>query len=94
MLAQRLVRLNHEPCEARGCDGCHGTGFVGRTGLFELMVIDEPIRELISDRASLAKLRAAARANGLRTLREEGERLVAARRTTRAEAQRMVEGSA
>ncbi|MHC4414377.1 MAG: GspE/PulE family protein [Planctomycetota bacterium] len=94
VLAQRLVRLIHETCGGRGCDSCLGTGFVGRTGLFELMVIDEQIRELVSRGATLAELRSAAGAAGLRTLREEGERLVAAGRTTRVEAHRMVEGSA
>ena len=94
VLAQRLVRLIHTACKGGGCEGCLRTGFLGRTGLFELMVVDEPMRELISSRATLAKLRSAARANGLRTLREEGERLVASGRTTKAEAHRMVEGSA
>ena len=94
VLAQRLVRLIHAACKGEGCDACLRTGFLGRTGLFELMVVDEPIPELISSRATLAKLRSAARENGLRTLREEGERLVAAGRTTKAEAHRMVEGSA
>ena len=94
VLAQRLVRLIHDQCHGEGCDDCLNTGFRGRTGLFELMVIDEPIRELISRGAALADLRTAAQANGLRTLREEGQRLVAAGRTTRTEAHRVVEGAA
>ena len=94
VLAQRLVRLIHDQCHGQGCDDCLDTGFRGRTGLFELMVIDEPIRELISRGAALADLRTAAQANGLRTLREEGQRLVAAGRTTRTEAHRVVEGAA
>ena len=60
VLAQRLVRLIHDQCQGRGCDECLDTGFRGRTGLFELMVIDEPIRELISRGAALADLRTAA----------------------------------
>ena len=93
VLAQRLMRLIHEPCEGRGCDECLGTGFRGRTGVFELMVVDDRMRELIAKGASLSDLRSAATANGLRTLRDEGERLVTTGRTTRAEAERMVEGS-
>ncbi len=81
-------------CAGRGCEECLQTGFRGRTGLFELMTVDEPIRELISRRGSLSELRAAAKASGLRTLREEGHRLVAEGRTTPPEAQRVVEGSA
>jgi general secretion pathway protein E len=94
VLAQRLVRLIHQPCQGTGCEACLGTGFSGRTGLFELMVIDEPIRELISRGAPLAEIRSVSRAGGLRTLREEGQRLVAAGRTTEAEVRRVVEGAA
>ena len=94
VLAQRLVRLIHVDCQGKGCEDCLDTGFRGRTGLFELMVITEPIRELISRGAALADLRTAAQASGLRTLREEGQRLVAAGRTTRTEAHRVVEGAA
>ena len=94
VLAQRLVRLIHDQCHGQGCEECLNTGFRGRTGLFELMVITEPIRELISRGAALADLRTAAQAGGLRTLREEGQRLVAAGRTTRTEAHRVVEGAA
>ncbi len=94
VLAQRLVRLIHDQCQGQGCEDCLDTGFRGRTGLFELMVIDEPTRELISRGAALADLRTAAQASGLRTLREEGQRLVAAGRTTRTEAHRVVEGAA
>jgi general secretion pathway protein E len=93
VLAQRLVRLVHDDCNGRSCEECLGTGFFGRTGLFELMRIDEATRELISTGATLNKLRAAAGANGLRTLRDEGERLVAEGRTTAAEARRVVEGA-
>jgi general secretion pathway protein E len=57
-------------------------------------VIDESTRDLISRGAALADLRSAAQANGLRTLREEGQRLVAAGRTTQPEAHRVVEGAA
>ncbi len=94
VLAQRLVRLIHVGCRGTGCEDCLDTGFRGRTGLFELMVITEPIRELISRGAALGDLRTAAQANGLRTLREEGQRLVGAGRTTRTEAHRVVEGAA
>ena len=94
VLAQRLVRLVHPECRGEGCEGCVRTGFLGRSGLFELMVVDEPMCELVAHGATLAQIRAQARSGGLRTLREEADRLVAEGRTTRAEAHRMVEGSA
>ena len=62
VLAQRLVRVLHQPCAGHGCEGCLGTGFLGRIGVFELMTVDEAIRELISAGAPLAEIRAAAKA--------------------------------
>lgn len=69
------------------------TGLRGRTGLFELLVIDEQIRELVATNAPLARLREAARQGGMRTLQEDGERLVAAGRTTVDEVRRVVQGA-
>lgn len=93
VLAQRLVRTVHGACRGRGCDGCLDTGFRGRTGLFELLVIDERVRELISGGAPLRELRSAAREGGMRALIEEGERLVREGRTTEAEVRRVAHGT-
>ena len=93
VLAQRLVRLIHGDCQGNGCEDCHKTGLRGRTGLFELLVVSDSIRTQISNGASLAELRVEAKANGLHTLREEGQRLVAKGLTTQSEAQRVVEGA-
>jgi general secretion pathway protein E len=57
------------------------------------MVIDESIQRLIAREADLNDLRAAARAGGMRTLREEGERLIAAGETTPVEVERVVQGA-
>ncbi|MCP3906125.1 MAG: type II/IV secretion system protein, partial [Planctomycetes bacterium] len=92
VLAQRLVRLVHESCAGAGCETCLGTGFSGRTGLFELMVVSEAIRELIGQSASLGDLRRAAEESGLRTLREVGHALADARRTAPEEVARVVVG--
>jgi type IV pilus assembly protein PilB len=56
----------------KGCDTCHFTGYRGRTALFEIMMISEPIRQLIMDQAPTAAIRDRARADGMRTLRESG----------------------
>jgi len=56
----------------RGCEHCNNTGFRGRQGLFEIMVFNDEIRDLIMNHASTAVLREAARRNGMRTLRENG----------------------
>jgi len=56
----------------RGCEVCNGSGYKGRAGIFELMELNEEIRELIMAGADASKLTAAARRNGMRQLREDG----------------------
>ena len=56
----------------RGCSKCNGTGYKGRIALFEIMVFNEEIRELIMNRASTNVLRVAAQKGGMRPLRENG----------------------
>ncbi|MBN1344578.1 MAG: Flp pilus assembly complex ATPase component TadA [Phycisphaerae bacterium] len=60
----------------RGCSACHGVGFRGRKGIFEMMVVNQEIRELVFDRAPTGKVREAARAGGMRTLAEDGKRKI------------------
>ncbi|MHC4716479.1 MAG: type II secretion system ATPase GspE [Planctomycetota bacterium] len=55
-----------------GCRKCRGTGYYGRTGLFELMVSSRSIREKVMARAPTGEVLAAAQADGLRLLREDG----------------------
>ena len=55
-----------------GCRKCRGTGYRGRTGLFELMVLDDAIREKVMARAPTGEVLATARAGGLKLLREDG----------------------
>jgi type IV pilus assembly protein PilB len=61
---------------------CGGTGFHGRVGLFEILVVDDALRQLIHRVSEVEPLRCAARAGGLRTLREDGMRKVSAGLTT------------
>jgi general secretion pathway protein E/type IV pilus assembly protein PilB len=68
-----------------GCDSCHGTGFHGRIGIFEIFLVNDQIRVLISSRASASRVRQQARNDGLRTMREDGIRKVLAGHTTIAE---------
>jgi general secretion pathway protein E len=85
VLAQRLVRTKHRGCEGAGCPECLGTGFKGRTGAFELLVLDAAIRELVCRRASALDIKAAAQRAGMITLREAGARLADLGVTTREE---------
>jgi len=56
----------------RGCDRCHNTGHRGRQGLFELVVVNDELRDMISAGASTDQLRNACRKMGMTTLREAG----------------------
>jgi type IV pilus assembly protein PilB len=56
----------------RGCDYCNQSGYKGRLGLFEIMVLDDELREMIMQNASTQVLRAEAKKRGLRTLRQSG----------------------
>ena len=60
-----------------GCRECRNTGFFGRHAIFEWMDTDEEIRQLILKSASTDQIRAAARKGGMRTLAEDGWRMVA-----------------
>src|SRR2546422_8713056 len=56
----------------RGCDRCKGAGYKGRLGIFELMPISEPIREIILKGGSAAQIRDQAIAEGMKTLADDG----------------------
>ncbi len=60
----------------RGCDLCNNTGYKGRVGVYEIMQLNEELRDLIMNDASTNVLREAARKNGMRSLRENGLALV------------------
>jgi type IV pilus assembly protein PilB len=66
----------------RGCANCHDTGYKGRKGIFELLVITEPIRTLINERAPTVVLRQKAIELGMTTLREDGLRNIFEGETT------------
>ncbi|MFH0827380.1 MAG: ATPase, T2SS/T4P/T4SS family [Candidatus Omnitrophota bacterium] len=57
--------------EGKGCAECRFTGYHGRTGIYEVLMITEPIRELILERASSQQIKQKAIAQGMRTLRED-----------------------
>lgn len=87
VLAQRLVRRLHAPgprearrrdqCMGSGCALCSNSGFLGRTGIFELLITDEPIRHAIHARASTHTIRQLALQAGMRTLQDQGRELLA-----------------
>lgn len=71
-----ILGLNYEKVRqyqvslGRGCPLCRGTGYLGRTGIFEIMDVDDKIREAIEARATPVQIRKIAKSNGMNTLRE------------------------
>jgi type IV pilus assembly protein PilB len=66
----------------QGCDACNGTGYKGRKGIYELMKITDPLRELINERAPTVALKQKAIELGMVTLRQNGLRSIFAGDTT------------
>jgi len=85
VLAQRLIRRACRQCHGAGCDACNQKGYAGRAGIYELMQVTEPLRELMHRQESEAELRKQAISDGMRTLAEDCERLVEQGVTTREE---------
>ncbi len=71
--------------EAVGCEACRESGYHGRTGIYELIVVDDAVRRTIHDRAPEAVLRDAARNAGMTGLRADGARWLADGTTSLAE---------
>jgi type IV pilus assembly protein PilB len=74
----------------QGCNLCSQTGYLERTGVYELMPITDSIRDLVVDRATHEELRKVARAEGMRTLQEEAARMIELGVTTPAEVLRSI----
>ncbi len=98
VLSQRLVRIVCHDCNGTGtnynltggrCRTCSGTGFKGRTGVFELLAMNEEIRSAVIAGKSSTQIAAIARSNGMVTLGQDATRKVEAGITTEAEAARV-----
>jgi general secretion pathway protein E len=98
VLAQRLVRRVCRQCgewseegsgptservfRGRGCRSCWNTGYVGRTGMYELLLMNDVIRSAVIRHAPSAELQSLAEASGMRCLKEDGGRVARAGLTT------------
>jgi general secretion pathway protein E len=78
--------------KGKGCDQCRETGYRGRTGIYELLVMDAELREEVQQRRGSEELRAMAIKKGMRTLFEDGMRLVKTGVTTIDEVVRVARG--
>ncbi|MFI8557335.1 GspE/PulE family protein [Pseudomonas putida] len=96
VMAQRLVRRLCSHClgcgattDGQACRDCRGTGFQGRTGLYEVLVMSDGLRTLIGPGTDLTRLRQQARAEGMLDLRACGELKVACGTTCESEIMRV-----
>jgi general secretion pathway protein E len=92
VLAQRLVRKLCTSCHGKGCAECSLTGYQGRNGVFELLVSDDHLRELIHNQASEALIREASLKTGMVLMRDDGQRLVQSGITSQEELLRVTRG--
>jgi len=79
--------------KGHGCKNCLETGYLGRTGIFELLVIDDNIRELIVKRSACHIIKETAIKKDMSTLKEDGLRKALAGQTTLEEVYRVTQDS-
>jgi general secretion pathway protein E len=77
--------------QGRGCEHCANTGFRGRTGIYELLMVDDIIRHLILSDSDSKTIKDAARNQGMQTLREAGWNKVQQQVTTGSEVIRVTQ---
>ncbi len=70
------ARGQQQVWHATGCEHCGQSGYHGRTGVYELLTVDDTLRTLIHKQAPETELKAAALANGMRTMRADGQRWI------------------
>ncbi len=94
-LVRELGAEGHEAelqvCENVGCRECASTGYRGRRGIYELLDIDDEVRKMVLARAPADQIRAKAVEHGMRTLRDDGWKKVAAGESTVAEVLRVTQ---
>jgi general secretion pathway protein E len=95
--ADELNRLDLPPgtsltlYRGAGCAACSQTGYRGRTGIFELMILDDEVRRLIGAKADSTLIKQAAVAKGMVTLKQEGAERVIQGHTTMEEVMRITQ---
>jgi general secretion pathway protein E len=90
VLAQRLVRRTCRACHGDGCGVCRETGFSGRVGIFELLLLTDDLREAIVSRSSRSVLHRLAREAGMVSMVDDGRTKVSTGITTAEEVARII----
>ena len=88
---EELPKIAGQLKRGKGCPICYHTGYRGRMGIFELIEVDDEIRELVNERRDAAAIKSAALKKGMRSLVSDGGRKVAAGITTPEEVIRIVQ---
>ncbi len=91
MASLRVAGIDHEPRVRKGvgCEACRGTGYHGRLGCFELLVVDDEVRRLVQGHATAAEINDAAKRAGMHSLGDDGLVKVAGGHTTFEEVMRV-----
>jgi type II secretion system protein E len=95
-IVRQIKNVNFKPeglrlYEGKGCQFCRFTGYHGRTAVYEILVMNEPIRKMILERASSQQIKQKAISQGMRTLWDDGARKVASGLTTLTEVIRVTQ---
>ncbi|OQB15333.1 MAG: Type II secretion system protein E [Candidatus Omnitrophica bacterium ADurb.Bin205] len=91
IIAQRLVRLLCPQCKGKGCSLCSETGYKGRRAIYEILLVNEGIRNMIIERKTAQEIKQKAIESGMKTLMDNGLRLVEEGVTLKEEILRVVE---
>lgn len=91
VMAQRLVRVFCKECQGKGCKDCFDTGYKGRKGIYELMVMNEQMRQLAAKKASRDEIYKAALESGMTSLRDDGLKKVEQGMTSKEEVLRVTQ---
>jgi len=93
LTAADLAQHGGQFVHGRGCEACRHTGYRGRTAIYEMMVLDDPVRNLIMQRANANMIKTTAVQRSMRTLLQNGARKVLEGRTTAEEVLRVTQES-
>jgi len=93
LTVEDYARQGGQCYRAHGCNACHGTGYRGRTGIYELLVMDDSIRALIMQQTNASTIKTAALQRGMRTLLQDGAWKVLQGHTTAEEVLRVTQES-
>jgi general secretion pathway protein E len=88
-LSTEMVGPSPRFWRGQGCSACFNTGYQGRTGIYEMMIPNDDIRQLILQNVDSTTIKRRAQASGMRTLREDGARKVLVGITSSAEVLRV-----